>query len=86
MVNHDHSKASKAARDGEQALVREEHLLRTLMDSVPDGIYFKDADGRFLRVNRAVAERFGLTDSAPALRKERRGFFLRGSRAGFSRR
>ena len=83
MVNHDHSGGSNAAREGEQ--VREEHLLRTLMDSVPDGIYFKDADGRFMRVNRAVADRFGLTDSAPA-RKSDEDFFSPEAAAGFSRR
>ncbi|MGE3807068.1 MAG: PAS domain-containing protein, partial [Gemmataceae bacterium] len=44
----------------EEELLRERHLLHVLMDSVPDGIYFKDASSRFLRVNRSVAGRFGL--------------------------
>jgi diguanylate cyclase (GGDEF)-like protein/PAS domain S-box-containing protein len=38
-----------------KALAEEQRLLRDLMDSVPDGIYFKDADLRFSRVNRAHA-------------------------------
>ncbi len=30
------------------------------MDTIPDSIYFKDTDGRFIRINRAMADRFGL--------------------------
>src|SRR5262249_54014649 len=38
-------------RDAEQALLYEKHLLATLMDNVPCGIYFKDDQGRFTRIN-----------------------------------
>ncbi len=37
-------------------LAHERQMLCDLMDSVPDGIFFKDADLRFLRANRAHAE------------------------------
>jgi diguanylate cyclase (GGDEF)-like protein/PAS domain S-box-containing protein len=40
-----------------QDLASERRLLRDLMDNTPDGIYFKDAELRFLRANRPMLER-----------------------------
>ena len=62
-------------KQAEMALDHERHLLQTLLDNVPDRIYFKDASGCFVRVNRAVAERFGLTDPTQALGKSDFDFF-----------
>lgn len=42
-----------------QELEYERRLLRDLMDNSPDGIYFKDADLRFLRVNASFARTLG---------------------------
>ncbi len=56
----------KAAED---ALFHERYLLNSLLASVPDAIYFKDARGRFIRANDAVAARLGLTSSADAVGK-----------------
>jgi two-component system CheB/CheR fusion protein len=53
----------KAAED---ALFHERYLLNSLLLSVPDAIYFKDARGRFIRANRAMAERLGLKDANEA--------------------
>jgi PAS domain S-box-containing protein len=44
---------------GDGEVLDERELFRILMETVPDFIYFKDASGRFLRINRALAERYG---------------------------
>jgi two-component system, chemotaxis family, CheB/CheR fusion protein len=49
----------KAAED---ALFHERYLLNSLLASVPDAIYFKDARGRYIRANHALAARLGLGD------------------------
>jgi diguanylate cyclase (GGDEF)-like protein/PAS domain S-box-containing protein len=48
-------------------LQEEIFLLETLMDNVPDSIYFKDRESRFTRVNRYAAARFGIASPALAL-------------------
>lgn len=59
----------------EAALGEERRLLRTLMDNLPDAIYFKDRESRFTRVNKAVAEVFGLSNPAQAVGKTDSDFF-----------
>ena len=54
----------------EEALVQERNLVYTLMDNLPDPIYFKDAESRFIRINQAAARRFGINDPAQAVGKK----------------
>jgi PAS domain S-box-containing protein len=56
-------------------LQREQGFLRSLMDNLPDSIYFKDAASRFLRINHSLANRFGLPDPAQAAGKSDADFF-----------
>lgn len=42
-------------------LQSESYLLHTLMDHLPDNIYFKDTQSRFVRVNRSMAQYIGLS-------------------------
>ena len=49
----------KAAED---ALFHERYLLNSLLSSVPDAIYFRDAGGKFIRANAAATSRLGIDD------------------------
>jgi diguanylate cyclase (GGDEF)-like protein/PAS domain S-box-containing protein len=42
-------------------------LLDTFLEHIPDNVFFKDSDSRFLRISRAMANYFGLKDPARAI-------------------
>jgi two-component system CheB/CheR fusion protein len=56
-------------KTAEDALFHERYLLNSLLSTVPDAIYFKDAGGRFIRANRSMAARLGLGDPNEAVGK-----------------
>jgi PAS domain S-box-containing protein len=60
-----------------EELAHERDLLGTLMNNVPDAIYFKDAGCRFVRINATQARILGVADSRAALGKTDFDFFPR---------
>ena len=57
--------------------VQEGDLLHTLMENTPDHIYFKDTESRFIRINRSLADQFGLKNPTDAVHKTDFDFFTR---------
>ncbi|HMV54912.1 MAG: PAS domain S-box protein [Rhodocyclaceae bacterium] len=61
--------ASTIARDisrqkrAEQALAQERSILRTLIDTLPDLVWLKDGDGRYLRCNPRFEQFFGAREA-----------------------
>ncbi|WP_437193783.1 response regulator [Planctomicrobium sp. SH527] len=67
-IKHLQQEISRRERT-QAALQYQNMLLDGLMDAVPDDIYFKDVEGRYLRINRAKAIHSGLTDPVEAIGK-----------------
>ena len=66
-----------ARHRGQLAHGYEGFLLQTLMDNIPDSIYFKDIRSRFLMMSRAKAKKHGLADPQQAVGKTDADFFSR---------
>jgi len=59
----------------EEKFAYERHLLRALLDTTPDNIYFKDKNSRFIRTSKAMAQWFGLNDPDQIVGKTDFDFF-----------
>lgn len=57
------------------SLIKEKELLQALMDNIPDTIYFKDRNSRFLQINKAQAQVLGVKNQADAVGKTDNDFF-----------
>jgi PAS domain S-box-containing protein len=64
-------------REMEESLEYEREMMNILMDTFPDQIYFKDRKSRFIRINRATANRFGFEDPEAMIGKTDEDFFDR---------
>ena len=59
----------------EQEIFKERELIHALMNNTPDMIYFKDAQSRFTRINKAFAEALGLSSPEEAVGRTVKDFF-----------
>ena len=59
----------------EESLKREQFLFNLLLRTIPDNIYFKDRQSRFIRINEPMAHLFGLRDASEALGKRDSDYF-----------
>lgn len=65
----------KLVEERSQELIREKDQLDFLIENMPDRIYFKDMEGRFIRVNKMVAKRFGFDDPKQMIGKSDFDFY-----------
>ena len=61
--------------DANDELQQERYLLHALMDNLPHSIYFKDESSRFIRINQALAQLFGIADPSQAVARTDVDFF-----------
>jgi PAS domain S-box-containing protein len=59
----------------EEALAKEKYLFESLFDSIPDSIYFKDLDSRFIEINKNMIRTLGISDPKEAIGKTDHDFF-----------
>lgn len=55
----------------------EQHLLATLVENMPDAIYFKDRDSRFIRCNQSMADLFQVPGPEDVVGRTDHDFFPR---------
>lgn len=53
----------------DRSLILERDLLEAFLEHIPDCVYFKDRQSRFLRINRSMATYFGFRDPAEVINK-----------------
>jgi len=61
----------------EEALSQERALLNTLMENIPDHIYFKDINSRFIKISTSHAKIFNMDNPVQAMGKTDFDFFMK---------
>ena len=59
-----------AQKQAEAAFAREKYIVDTFLENVPDSVYFKDRESRFIRCNQALTSAFGLSDPRDLIGKK----------------
>ncbi len=62
-------------KEAEDALRMEKYLMDAMMNNIPDHLYFKDLDSRFLRISKSNNKSFCISNSAEAIGKTDFDFF-----------
>lgn len=76
-----HDELELKVQERTAALSEANTLLQALMDNMPDHIYFKDTQSRFIRNSRSQATLLGLSDPAQVVGKTDFDFFPHAARA-----
>jgi PAS domain S-box-containing protein len=76
-----HNQLEQKVQERTAALSEANALLQALLDYMPDQIYFKDREGRFIRNSTSQASLLGLKDPAEAVGKTDFDFFPHAARA-----
>jgi len=59
----------------EEELAKQQYLLNAMLNTIPDYVYFKDIESRFIRTSKSHATAFGLSDPAQVIGKTDFDFF-----------
>ena len=62
------AQAQQSLSKAQEELSREQYLMSSLVDNMPDSIYFKDAESCFIRCNRRTADVFELADRVAVMK------------------
>ena len=77
--NHDHIATLQARitelSESNQALVNNQMLIQAMLENIPDRIYFKDAQSRFVKISKALAKRLGVSEPDDVVGKTDFDFF-----------